>query len=98
MQTDSFQAQCLAIINHLLTQGFVRPISFAAIASDGLATLGSSETVTGPPAELGVKTHATHGPLHLYILPMHVLFIDPQGRAAYTLIDRSGPTSLRMLP
>jgi hypothetical protein len=98
MQTDDFRAQCLATIHHLLTQGFVRPISFAAIASDGLTTIGSSETVIGPPAELGVKTHATHGPFHLYLLPIHVLFIDPQGRAAYTRIDRSGSPSLRMLP
>ena len=98
MQADDFRAQCLATMNHLLTQGFVRPISFAAIASDGLGTLGSSETVIGPPAELGVKTHATRGPFHLYLLPLHVLFIDPQGRAAYTLTDGTGSTSLRMLP
>jgi hypothetical protein len=98
MQADGFRAQCIATINHLLTQGFVRPIAFAAIASDGLTTIGSSETVTETTAELGVKTDTTHGPLHLYLLPIHVLFIDPQGRAAYTQIDRSGSTSLRMLP
>jgi hypothetical protein len=98
MQADDFQAQCLATMNHLLTQGFVRPISFAAIASDGQAILGSSETITGPPADLPVKTHATHGPFHLYLLPLHVLFIDPQGHAAYTLTDGAGSTSLRMLP
>ena len=98
MQTDDFRAQCLDTMNHLLTQGFVRPISFAAIASDGLATIGSSETTIGPPAELGVKTHATHGPLHLYLLPLHILFIHPQGREAYTLTDGAGSTSLRMLP
>jgi hypothetical protein len=97
MQADDFRAQCLATMNDLLTEGFVRPISFAAIAGDGLTTLGSSETAAGPPAELGVKTHATHGPLHLYLLPLHVLFVDPQGRAAYTLTDRAGSTSLRML-
>ncbi len=97
MRADDFRTQCLAMMNHLLTQGFVRPISFAAIASDGLATLGSSETVIEPPAELGVKTHATHGPLHLYLLPLHVLFIDAQGHAAYTLTDGAGSTSLQML-
>jgi hypothetical protein len=97
MRADDFRTQCLATMNHLLTQGFVRPISFAAIASDGLATLGSSETVIEPPAELGVKTHATHGPLHLYLLPLHVLFIDAQGHAAYTLTDGAGSTSLQML-
>jgi hypothetical protein len=97
MQAEDFRAQCLATMDHLLTQGFVRPIAFAALASDGLATLGSSETVTGPPAELGVKTHATHGAFPLYLLPLHVLFVDPQGRAAYTLTDGAGATSLRML-
>jgi hypothetical protein len=98
MQTNDFRAQCRATINHLLTQGFVRPISFAAIASDGLATISSSEMVIGSPAELGVKTETAHGPLHLYLPPIHVLFIDPQGRAAYTLTDHAGSTLLRMLP
>jgi hypothetical protein len=98
MQANDFQAQCLATMDHLLTPGFVRPISFAAIASDGLTTIGSSETVTGPLVELGVKTDTTHGRLHLYLPPIHVLFIDPHGRAAYTLTDRAGSTLLRMLP
>jgi hypothetical protein len=70
----------------------------AAIASDGLTTIGSSETVTGPLAEPGVKTATAHGPLPLYLPPIHVLFIGPQGRAAYTLTDRAGATLLRMLP
>jgi hypothetical protein len=98
MHADDFRAQCLDTMNHLLTQGFVRPISFAALASDGLATLGSSETIIGPPVETLGKTQATHGPLHLYLLPLHILFIDPQGHAAYTLTDGTGSTSLRMLP
>ena len=98
MQADGFRAQCIATINHLLTQGFVRPISFAAIASDGMATIGSSELLTGPPAELGVKAAATPGPFPLYVLPIHVLFIDPQSHAAYMRIERAGSTSLHMLP
>jgi hypothetical protein len=53
-----------------------------AVARDGLTTIRSSETAAGPPADLGVKAETAHGPLPLYLPPIHVLFSDPQGRAA----------------
>jgi hypothetical protein len=97
MLADDFRAQCGVIINDLLVQGFRRPISFTAIAGDGLATIGSSESLTLPAAELGVKTDTSHGPFHLYLLPIHCLWVDPQGWAAHALIDASGMASLQIL-
>lgn len=97
MTADDFRAQCIALINQLLAQGFTRPIAFAAIASDGLATIGSSETVTSA-APSGVKTDTTHGPFALYVLPLHLMFVDPQGRVAHGVIDASGAASVRILP
>jgi hypothetical protein len=97
MTTDDFRARCAALIDRMLTQGFVRPIAFAAIASDGLATSGSSETVTGT-IPLGVKADPARGPLALYLLPVHLLFVDPQGRVAYGVLGLSGADALRLLP
>ena len=96
MTVDDFHAQCIDMINQLLTQGFQRPISLAAIASDGLAAIGSSETVTGA-APPGVKAATIPGAFALYLAPIHILFVDPQGRAAYGVIEGSGAASLRML-
>ncbi len=97
MTADEFRARCTALLNQLLTQGFVRPVAFAAIASDGLTTSGSSETVTGT-IPLGVKTTPPPGALALYLLPVHLLFVDPQGHVAYGLLGRSGADGLRILP
>jgi hypothetical protein len=96
MTPDEFQERCIALINQLLTQGFIRPIAFAAIGSDGLTTSGSSETVTGE-IPLGVKTGATECALPLYLLPVHLLFVDPQGHAAYGMLRPSGADVLRIL-
>ena len=41
MTTDDFREYSTALINQLLAQGFERPITFTAIASDGLTTAGS---------------------------------------------------------
>ena len=38
MTTDDFREYSTALINQLLAQGFERPITFTAIASDGLTT------------------------------------------------------------
>jgi hypothetical protein len=97
MTTDEFGAHGSALINQLLAHGFARPIAFAAIASDGLTTAGSSETITGTVLS-GVKTTAPPGAFARYLLPIHFLFVDVQGRVAYGVIDQSGTGSVRLLP
>jgi hypothetical protein len=82
MTADDFRAQCTALLNQLLEQGFQRPIVFAAIAMDGLTTSGSSETVTGTVPPL-VKTDDRSGAQAIYVLPIHVLCVDPKGKGAY---------------
>ena len=96
MTADDFQARCTALLNQLLTQGFRRPIAFAAIGSDGLTTSGSSEAVTGV-IPLPVKADAPPGALALYVLPVHLLFVDPQGRVAYGVLGLAGADGLRIL-
>lgn len=96
MTADDFREKCIALINRLLAQGFERPIYFAAIDSNGLTTIGSSETVTGD-VPLGVKTYTMHGPLAMYLLPVHIMFVDPKGKVAHAMIDHSGWDALRIL-
>ena len=72
------------------------PIYFAALASDGLATSGSSETVTGYVQPL-VKTYVTAGSPAIYLLPINVLFVDPNARVAHGIIDGLGYVSCRIL-
>jgi hypothetical protein len=86
----------IEMINRILAQGFERPIYFAAIAIDGLTTIGSSETVTGAAQPL-VKTDATAGSLTVYLLPINVLFVDPKGKVAHGAINGSGAVSSRVL-
>ena len=97
MTTDEFGAHGRALIDQLLAQGFARPIALAAIASDGLTIAGSSETITGTVLS-GVKTTAPPGAFARYLLPIHFLFVDVQGRVAYGVIDQSGTASVRILP
>jgi hypothetical protein len=96
MTSDDFREKCIEMINRILAQGFERPIYFAAIAIDGLTTIGSSETVTGAAQPL-VKTDATAGSLTMYLLPINVLFVDPKGKVAHGVIDGSGAVSCRVL-
>jgi hypothetical protein len=96
MTTDDFREHCLVLMNQLLAQGFARPIAFAAIASDGLTTAGSSETVTGAVLS-GVKTTPPDA-FARYVLPIHLLFVDAQGRVAHGVISDSGTASVRILP
>jgi hypothetical protein len=97
MTTNDFREQCVALINQLLAQGFKRPIALAAIASDGLTTAGSSETITG--AVLAeVKTAAPPDAFARYLLPIHILFVDTEGRVAHGVISNSGAASVRILP
>jgi hypothetical protein len=96
MTTDDFREHCIALMNQLLAQGFVRPIAFAAIASDGLTTAGSSETVTGAVLS-GVKTTPSDA-FARYVLPIQLLFVDAQGRVAHGVISDSGTASVRILP
>jgi hypothetical protein len=72
MTTDDFREYGTALINQLLAQGFERPITFTAIASDGLTTAGSSETITGTVLS-GEKTTAPPGAFARYLLPIHLL-------------------------
>ncbi len=97
MTPREFRDHGIALINQLLAQGFVRPIAFAAIAGDGLTTAGSSETITGT-VPLGVKTTTAPEAFAQYLLPIHVLFVDAQGRAAHGIIDASGAASVHLLP
>jgi hypothetical protein len=97
MTTDAFREHGMALINRLLTQGFERPITFAAIASDGLTIAGSSETITGTVLS-GVKTTAPPGAFARYLLPIHFLFVDVQGRVAHGVIGTSGTASVHILP
>jgi hypothetical protein len=96
MTSDDFREKCIEMINRILAQGFERPIYFAAIAIDGLTTIGSSETVTGAAQPL-VKTDATAGSLTVYLLPINVLFVDPKGKVAHGAINGSGAVSSRVL-
>jgi hypothetical protein len=96
MTTDEFREHGMALINQLLAQGFARPIAFAAIASDGLTTAGSSETITGT-VPSGEKTTAPPGAFARYLLPIHLLFVDAQGRVAHGVIGTSGTASVRIL-
>jgi hypothetical protein len=97
MTTHDFREYGTALINQLLAQGFERPITFTAIASDGLTTAGSSETITGTVLS-GEKTTAPPGAFARYLLPIHFLFVDARGRVAYGVIDQSGTASVRLLP
>jgi hypothetical protein len=96
MTSDDFREKCIEMINRILAQGFERPIYFAAIAIDGLTTIGSSETVTGAAQPL-VKTDAPSGSLATYLLPINVLFVDPKGKVAHGVIDAAGAVSCRVL-
>ena len=96
MITHDFGEHGSALINQLLAQGFARPIVLAAIASNGLTTAGSSETITGT-VRSEVKTSAPPEAFARYLLPIHVLFVDVQGRVAYGVIDQSGSASVRIL-
>jgi hypothetical protein len=97
MMSDDFREHCIELINRMLTQGFERPIYFVAVTTDGSTTVGSSETVTGSVQPL-VKTDATSGPFALYLLPVHCLFVDPQGKVAHGVIEGWGAVSCRILP
>jgi len=97
MTTPEFQAHCTALLNQLLAQGFVRPIALAAIASDGLTTAASSETITGTVLS-GAKTTAPPETFARYLLPIHLLFVDPQGHAAHGVIRGPGMASVHPLP
>jgi hypothetical protein len=97
MTTDEFRDHCMALINQLLAQGFARPITFTAIASDGLTTAGSSETVTGTVLS-GEKTTAPPDAFARYLRPIHLLFVDAQGRVAHGVISEAGTASVRILP
>jgi hypothetical protein len=97
MTTHDFGEHGSTLINQLLTQGFERPITFTAIASDGLTTAGSSETITGTVLS-GEKTTAPPGAFARYLLPIHLLFVDVRGRVAYGVIDQLGLASVRLLP
>ena len=96
MTSDDFREKCIEMINRILAQGFERPIYFAAIAIDGLTTIGSSETVTGAAQPL-VKTDATAGSFTTYLLPINILFVDPKGKVAHGVIDAAGGVSCRIL-
>ena len=96
MTSEDFCANCTKMLNQLLAQGFTRPIYFAALASDGLATSGSSETVTGYVQPL-VKTHVTAGSPAIYLLPINVLFVDPNARVAHGIINGLDYVSCRIL-
>ena len=97
MTTDDFREYGMALIDQLLTQGFARPITFAAIASDGLTTAGSSETISGT-VLTGVKTTAPPGAFAHYLLPIHFLFVDVRGQVAHGVIGPSGTASVHILP
>jgi hypothetical protein len=97
MTTNDFREHCIVLINQLLAQGFERPIALAAIASDGLTTAGSSETITGTVLS-EVKTTAPPDSFARYLLPIHILFVDAQGRVAHGVISHSGAASVRILP
>jgi hypothetical protein len=96
MTSEDFCANCTKMLNQLLAQGFTRPIYFAALASDGLATSGSSETVTGSVQPL-VKTCVTAGSSAIYLLPVNVLFVDPNAQVAHGIINSLGCVSCRIL-
>jgi hypothetical protein len=97
MTTDEFREHCIALINQLLAQGFARPITFTAIARDGLTTAGSSETVTGT-VLAGEKTTAPPDAFARYLRPIHLLFVDAQGRVAHGVISAAGTASVHLLP
>jgi hypothetical protein len=97
MTTHEFGEYGSALINQLLAEGFERPIALAAIASNGLTTAGSSETITGT-VRSEVKTTTLPGAFAHYLLPIHFLFVDVQGRVAHGVIDQSGTASVRILP
>jgi hypothetical protein len=96
MTSEDFCTNCTMMLNQLLAQGFTRPIHFAALASDGLATSGSSETVTGSVQPL-VKTHVTAGSSAIYLPPVNILFVDPNAQVAHGVINGPGCVSCRIL-
>jgi hypothetical protein len=96
MTFEDFSANCTKLLNQLLAQGFTRPIYFAALASDGLATSGSSETVTGSVQPL-VKTHVTAGSSAIYLPPVNILFVDSNAQVAHGVIHGLDRVSCRIL-
>ena len=94
MTSDDVREKCIEMINQLLDQEFQRPIFFSAIAIDGLTIVGSSETVTGTALPLV----ATSGPFTLHLVPIHVLFVNPQGKVAHGVIAGPGAVVCHILP
>jgi hypothetical protein len=97
MTTADFHEYGTAFVNQLLAQGFERPITFTAIASNGLTTAGSSETITGTVLS-GEKTTAPPGAFARYLLPIHLLFVDAKARVAHGVIGTSGTSSVQSSP
>jgi hypothetical protein len=97
MTTHDVREHCIALMNQLLAQGFARPIALAAIASNGLTTAGSSETITGTVLS-GVKTTAPPDAFARSLLPIHILFVDTQGHAAHGVIRGASTASVHILP
>jgi hypothetical protein len=97
MTSDDVRARCLSMMHQLLTQGLQRPLYFAAVTPDGAMTAGSSETIAGGVQPL-VNPSAMCVPFPLYRLPIHCLFVDPQGKVAHGRIEGSGAVSCRVLP
>jgi hypothetical protein len=85
---EDFCSKCAEI----LTQGFIRPIYFAAIASDGMATSSSSETVSGAVQPV-MKTDTAAGSSAMYLLPINVLLVGQNGQVAHGAINGSGLVS-----
>jgi hypothetical protein len=97
MTPDDFPEHGIALINQLLVQGFERPIALAALASNGLITAGSSETITGTVLS-EAKTAGPSDAFAHYLLPIHILFVDCQRRVAHGVISALGVASVRILP
>ena len=77
------------VLENLLDKGFRPPLYFCAIAVNGSMDIGTFETI-GDTEDLRPNFLAQHATADLHALPIHLLFVDPNGQVARVVIEGSG--------
>ncbi len=85
MVSEEFQE----VITNLLQKGLVAPMHFAAIAVNGSMDMGTFERI-GATMDLKPNFVAQRTTGGLHEMPIHILFLDPTGKAALVVIEGSG--------
>jgi hypothetical protein len=80
------------LVTQLSTQGFENPLSFAAIERTGRTSIGSSS----PTQEGWIESTPSQADVAPDHLPIHIMFVDAQSRAAHAVIEPSGTASVQL--